>query len=527
MPLASPDDPRTFQWASSAPAPLIERLRAHAAGGDSVAIGSAGDGGPAALGYGPLWERAQALGQGLRGGRPSLAGEPIAFLIPPGRAYAEALVGVLAAGGMAVPLSPLHTAPELAYIVGNAAPARIVAAPELCERATAAAGDRLVCTPEEIGTANTSGAGGDVAVTAGAPAIMLYTSGTTGRPKGVVLSHGAVAATLASLEVAWRWRPDDRLLHVLPLHHTHGLIVALLGALWAGATATFMPFEATGVWDRLADVTLFMAVPTMYAKLIDAYRAATPERRATWSAGARRLRLCTSGSAALPAPLLRAFEEATGQTILERYGMTEIGMALSNRYDGTRVAGAVGVPLPGVEIDIVGDDEQPVRDGDAGELRVRTPQLFSGYHGDAGATAASYDAAGRFRTGDTGVRDPQGGVIRLLGRTSVDVLKSGGYKISALEIEAALRDHPAIADVAVIGAPDPTLTWGDLVTACVVLRQGASLTLDELKAFARDRLAVYKIPRALRVCAALPRNAMGKVQKRQLLDAVAGGGDGQ
>jgi malonyl-CoA/methylmalonyl-CoA synthetase len=342
-----------------------------------------------------------------------------------------------------------------------------------------------------------------------------------------VLSHGAVAATLASLEIAWRWHRDDRLLHVLPLHHTHGLIVALLGALWAGATATFMPFDAARVWDRLGESTLFMAVPTMYAKLIEAYRAAPANRRAAWSAGARRLRLFTSGSAALPAPLLRAFEEATGQTILERYGMTEIGMAVSNRYDGARVAGAVGVPLPGVEIDIVGDDEQAVPDGEAGEVRVRTPQLFSGYHGDPAATAASYDAAGRFRTGDTGVRDPADGVIRLLGRTSVDVLKSGGYKISALEIEAALRDHPAIADIAVIGAPDPTLTWGDLVTACVVLREGAALTLDDLKLYARDRLAVYKIPRALRICAALPRNAMGKVQKKQLMDHETPGTGGE
>ena len=490
--------------------------------GEGIALGEPGDG-QGAVSYPALWQRAQAIATALRAGRPSLAGEPVAFLIAPGRAYVEVLLGVLAAGGMAVPLSPLHTAPEVAYIVGNAAPVQLVAAPELVARAAAAgtAGGPSVVTPDVLAARARSAAGtaATVEVTAGAPAIMLYTSGTTGRPKGVVLSHGAVAATLASLEVAWRWRSDDRLLHVLPLHHTHGLIVALLGALWAGATATFLAFDAARVWDRLGESTLFMAVPTMYAKLVDAYRAAAPEQRAAWSAGARRLRLLTSGSAALPAPLLRAFEEATGQTILERYGMTEIGMALSNRYDGPRVAGAVGVPLPGVEVDIVGDDEQIVREGEAGELRVRTPQLFAGYHGDAAATAASYDAAGRFRTGDTGVREPDG-VIRLLGRTSVDVLKSGGYKISALEIEAALRDHPAIADLAVIGVPDPTLTWGDLVTACVVLRDGAWLTLDELKEFARDRLAVYKLPRALRVCAALPRNAMGKVQKKQLMDAT-------
>jgi len=491
--------------------------------GEGIALGEPGDG-QGAVSYPALWQRAQAIATALRAGRPSLAGEPVAFLIAPGRAYVEVLLGVLAAGGMAVPLSPLHTAPEVAYIVGNAAPVQLVAAPELVARAAAAgtAGGPSVVTPDVLAARARSAAAGTAAtveVTAGAPAIMLYTSGTTGRPKGVVLSHGAVAATLASLEVAWRWRSDDRLLHVLPLHHTHGLIVALLGALWAGATATFLAFDAARVWDRLGESTLFMAVPTMYAKLVDAYRAAAPEQRAAWSAGARRLRLLTSGSAALPAPLLRAFEEATGQTILERYGMTEIGMALSNRYDGPRVAGAVGVPLPGVEVDIVGDDEQIVREGEAGELRVRTPQLFAGYHGDAAATASSYDGAGRFRTGDTGVREPDG-LIRLLGRTSVDVLKSGGYKISALEIEAALRDHPAIADLAVIGVPDPTLTWGDLVTACVVLRDGAWLTLDELKEFARDRLAVYKLPRALRICAALPRNAMGKVQKKQLMDAT-------
>jgi malonyl-CoA/methylmalonyl-CoA synthetase len=342
----------------------------------------------------------------------------------------------------------------------------------------------------------------------------------------VVLSHVAVAATLASLEEAWRWRADDRLLHVLPLHHTHGLIVALLGALWAGATLRFLPFDAESVWNRLRDATVFMAVPTMYAKLIDAYRTAPADRRAAWSDGARRLRLFTSGSAALPAPLLHAFREATGQTILERYGMTEIGMALSNPYDGPRVAGAVGVPLPGVTVDIVADDEQPVVDGQPGELRIRTPQLFAGYLGDDAATAASFDAAGRFRTGDTGARDPGDGIIRLLGRTSVDVLKSGGYKISALEIEAALREHPAIADIAVVGLPDPTLTWGDLVTACVVPRAGATLTLDGLKAFARDRLAVYKIPRALRLYDALPRNAMGKIQKNELLHILTAAGGG-
>ena len=331
------------------------------------------------------------------------------------------------------------------------------------------------------------------------------------------LSHAALAATVTALEEAWRWRRDDRLLHVLPLHHTHGLIVALLGALWIGATVRFAPFEAAAIWDAFGEATLFMAVPTMYAKLMEAWRGADPATRTRWGARARALRLVTSGSAALPAALLDAFRAATGQTILERYGMTEIGMALSNPYDGPRVPGAVGRPLPGVAVDIVDDDGPPVPHGEPGELRVRTPQLFSGYHADPAATAAAFDPEGRFRTGDTGVRD-EAGVIRLLGRTSIDIIKSGGYKLSALEIEAVLLTHPAIAEVAVLGLPDPT--WGEVVTAFVVTRPGDGTTteptLTEVQAFARAHLAPYRIPRALRVVPSLPRNAMGKLQKQLL-----------
>jgi len=293
------------------------------------------------------------------------------------------------------------------------------------------------------------------------------------------------------------------------------LIVALLGALWAGVSVEIRPFEARAIWSAFERATVFMAVPTMYVRLCEAFQAAAPAERAAWSSGARALRLFTSGSAALPATLLEAFAEATGQTILERYGMTEIGMALSNPYDGPRRPGSVGRPLPGVSVDVVGDDEVSVPAGTPGELRVRSPQLFLGYHGDAAATAASFDAAGRFRTGDTGVVDAHDGFVRLLGRTSVDILKSGGYKLSALEIEEALGAHPDIAEIAVIGTPDPV--WGDAVTACVVTRADAALDLEALRAWARDRLAPYKFPRALRRMAALPRNGMGKVQKSVLM----------
>lgn len=477
---------------------------------------------------GALQAASARLGSALLDGRRSLAGARVALLMPPSPAFVAALFGVWRAGGVAVPLSASHAPAELDHILRTAAPEATIVAGELASRldvipapstrgagpSPLAAGRRL---PAPALDALGGGPAGDLLapdLDEPTPALMLFTSGTTGKPKGVTLSHGGVAATLSALAEAWRWREDDRLLHALPLYHTHGLVVALLGALWAGARVELRAFDARELWSSFERASVFMAVPTMYVRLCEAFTAADPAERTRWAAGARALRLCTSGSAALPATLLRTFEDATGQTILERYGMTEIGMALSNPYAGPRIPGSVGVPLPGVSVDIVDEAGREVAPGTPGELRVRSPQLFLGYHGDLHATAAAFDGDGRFRTGDTGTVDPAGGYIRLLGRTSVDILKSGGYKLSALEIEEALAAHPAIAEVAVIGTPDPV--WGDAVTACVVTRAGADVELDELRAWARDRLAPYKLPRLLRRLPALPRNGMGKVQKSVL-----------
>ncbi len=477
--------------------------------------------------YGALAAESDPIARLLLAGRPTLGGASVGLLLPPGPSFVAALLAVWRAGGVAVPLSASHTAPELGHILKTAAPDATIVGSGLGAAITTSCaelmGRRLDITvlPQIalVGAASPDRERDDRGPperrtgAAEPAALMLFTSGTTGKPKGVMLSHAGVAATLESLAEAWRWRADDRLLCALPLYHTHGLIVALLGALWAGASVRFMSFDADSIWDALEDVSVFMAVPTMYVRLVDAFAVATSDQRARWAAHARALRLFTSGSAALPAPLLAAFAQATGQTILERYGMTEIGMALSNPYDGPRVAGSVGTPLPGVGIDIVDDAERPVADGEPGELRVRSPQLFLGYHGDPQSTAGSYDRAGRFRTGDTGVRGTDG-FIRLLGRTSVDILKSGGYKLSALEIEDVLRGHPAVAEIAVIGVPDPV--WGDRVTACVVLRDGATVTLEALRGFGGDALAPYKLPRELRVLTSLPRNSMGKVRKSLL-----------
>jgi len=489
--------------------PLLLRLAEHPP--DAVAVIDA-DG--ARTSYGALARRSTAAVSGLQS-QDVGSGQAVVFLVEPGALYVETLLAIWRAGGIAVPLSPLHTAPELEHVVRDAQPMVLIASEKLTPRLAGMVSplsgkeplraERLVEGPPPAAPLTSPDASAD--------ALMLYTSGTTGRPKGVRLSHAALAATVTSLEEAWRWRRDDRLLHVLPLHHTHGLVVALLGALWAGAETRFMPFEADRVWEALSSASVFMAVPTIYTKLMQAFDGAPAEARATWAAAARGLRLATSGSASLPAALLESFRSATGQTILERYGMTEIGMALSNPYDGPRVPGAVGRELPGVTVDIVDDGGRAVPAGEPGELRVRTPQMFSAYHGDAAATAAGFDADGRFRTGDTGTRDADG-VVRLLGRTSIDIIKSGGYKLSALEIEAVLLEHPAVAEVAVVGVPDAT--WGERVTAWVVARGPTPPTLAELQAFARERLAPYKLPRALEVVASLPRNAMGKLQKQRL-----------
>jgi malonyl-CoA/methylmalonyl-CoA synthetase len=466
-----------------------------------------GDEATAPVTYRALAEGARALGRRLGGGPGGLRGAPVAFLYPPGAAYVEALLGVMAAGGLAVPLSPLHTRPELQQLLADAAPTRVLCAPELRDRLP----PELPC-PLELDPAVAPGSA-DPPVADDADGLMLFTSGTTGRPKGVVSSHGALAACVESLHQAWGWRPDDRLLHVLPLHHTHGVVVALLGGLWSGASVRFGDARPEATWRAFNGASVFMGVPSIHARLLEAFTAAGADDQARFRQAAAGLRLCTSGSAALPPSLLEGFARATGQRLLERYGMTEIGMALSNPLAGPRVAGTVGRELPGVTVDIVDEQERPCAVGQPGELRVRSPQMFTRYHRDAQATTAAFDSQGRFRTGDTGLREATGWV-RLLGRTSVDVLKSGGYKLSALEIEEVLRGHPAIADVAVIGEPDPV--WGDRVTACVVLRAGNELSLADLQTFAREHLAPYKLPRALRLLPELPRNAMGKVQKTRL-----------
>lgn len=464
--------------------------------------------------YPDLIEVSGRVATRLLAGRDDLEGERVCYLVPPGWDYAVTQWGVWRAGGLGVPMATSHPPAELAWVLDDAEPEVVVAHPTLLDRIADVAGERgltVLQTPALI-RGGPTGELPDVDPTS--PSLMLYTSGTTGRPKGVVLSHTNIAAQVESLTSAWEWTAEDHILLHLPLHHVHGIVNILTSALWNGATCEVLPrFRAVDVWERLArgEVTLYMAVPTVYRRLIDAWEGADPDTREAWSAGARACRLMVSGSAALPVPTLERWEEITGHRLLERYGMTEIGMGLSNPLEGERRAGYVGTPLPGVEVRLVDEHDTPVGAGVAGEIQVRGPGVFGQYWRRPEETREAFKD-GWFRTGDQAVVED--GAFRILGRSSVDILKTGGEKISALEIEDILRSHEAVADCAVVGVTDDD--WGDRVCAAVVTTPHTALGPEDLRAFAKSRLAPYKVPKDILLVPDLPRNAMGKVTKPEV-----------
>ncbi len=467
--------------------------------------------------YAELAAASARVAVGLLAGRPDLDEARVALLVEPGFAWAAVEHGTWRAGGVAVPLALSHPSAELEHVLGDSGAEAVVASPDLASRVEPlcrSRGLRLLSTAELLAGKGTPGAALPE-IDAGRRALIVYTSGTTGRPKGAVWTHRGLAVQMETLVRAWGWVPTDRALHVLPLHHVHGLVNVLGCALAAGATCEMQPrFDAGEVWERLAsgEITVFMAVPTLYHRLLEHWERQGESERARLSTAAARLRLMVSGSAALPAQVFARWREVTGHALLERYGMTEIGMALSNPLAGERIAGTVGRPLPGVEVRVVDESGRLLGEGHAGELEVRGPGLFREYWQRPEETARAF-RDGWFRTGDTAV--VEGGIHRILGRSSVDIVKTGGYKVSALEIETALRDHPSISDCAVVGLPDPE--WGERVAATVVLSPGAALDLDALRAWGRDRLAPYKLPSRLLVVDDLPRNAMGKVVKAEVV----------
>jgi malonyl-CoA/methylmalonyl-CoA synthetase len=478
----------------------------------------------------------------LLGGRADLDGERVAYLQSPGFDHVATQWAIWRAGAIAVPLGVSHPAPEMARILADATPSLLIADEELGERAREAAaaavaliaaegGDSATAVPVTSPTAldaanrrdapdSAGGAGPALPhVEPGRRALMVYTSGTTGHPKGVVTTHANLEAQITTLVDAWEWASHDRILHVLPLHHIHGIVNALCCALWAGACCEFSPPDPAAVWERLAtgEITVFMGVPTVYGRLINAWEQASDENRGRWSAGAANLRLAVSGSAPLPVQTLQRWEEIGGERLLERYGMTEIGMALGNPLRGERRPGTVGVPFRGVEARLVDDDGARVPPGEQGQIEVRGAQVFEQYWNRPRETATSFTADGWFRTGDDAVIED--GYWKILGRRSVDIIKSGGYKISALEIEGVLREYPCVADVAVVGVADDD--WGERVCAALVARPGAELDPLRVRAWCKKRLAPYKVPKQVAVLTRLPRNALGKVVKPALQSTFA------
>ena len=466
--------------------------------------------------YGELDAASRRVAGALLSGRDDLAQARVAFLVRPGFDYVAVQRGIWRAGGVAVPLAASHPPPELEYVVRDAGAAIVAGEPATAstlEPIARSAGAAFATTNELLGHA----AEGTLPhLGATRPAMIIYTSGTTARPKGVVTTHANIGAQIAALVEAWEWRPSDRLLLALPLHHVHGIINGLGSALAVTATCEMLSaFDAAVVWSRFAsgDITVFTAVPTMYRRLIAAWDAASVAEQRAWSDGARGLRLMMSGSAALPVQTLERWREITGHTLLERYGMTEIGMALSNPLHGERRPGTVGMPLPGVDVRLVDESGSPVADGSTGEVEVRGPAVFLEYWKRPDETRSAF-RDGWFRTGDMAVVEH--GSYRLLGRTAVDIIKTGGFKVSALEIEEVLREHPAIAECAVVGLADPE--WGERVATAAEVAIGKTLSLDALQEWAKARLAPYKVPRALVTVNALPRNAMGKVVKPEVAE---------
>ncbi len=428
--------------------------------------------------------------------------------MPRSLAFLELHLGALSMGAWTLPLNPAYTPAEVSYAVGDAAPTALVVPDAVVPRLdTSAAAPRIL-------TAERARARLDAApplpavnnVPDDALAVLCYTSGTTGRPKGARISHANLGFTVRALHDAWRWSAADVLLHTLPLFHIHGLFVAQHGALFTGATAVWLPrFDAAEVLAAIPRhrATVLMGVPTHYARLL-ALPADAP-------ADLSSMRLFTSGSAPLPARDHAAFAARFGHAILERYGMTEVGIVLSNPYDGPRVPGTVGRPLPGVTVEVVDQSTgEPVQDGEIGELWIRGPGVIAAYHARPEATAEAL-AGGWMRSGDLATREPGTSALRIVGRAR-DMVISGGLNVYPAEVEAAVAEHPAVAEVAVLGLPDDDL--GERVVAAVVAR-GVADPADVI-GFVRDRLAPYKCPKEVRLLDALPRNAMGKVQKQRL-----------
>ncbi len=432
------------------------------------------------------------------------AGDRVAIWATADLGTVAAVLGNALLGAPTVPLNPAVGAGELAHVLRDAAPRLVVAANPAPFRERTPQVAQVVLD-------------GPAPPPPGFPApedplFVLYTSGTTGPPKGAVITHGNAAFDLDALAEAWGWSERDVLVHALPLFHVHGLILGVLGSLRVGAQLQMLPrFTPDGVCAAMeAGGTMLFAVPTMYHRLAE-HCEATPADAARLA----RARLLVSGSAALPVRDNERLWRLFGQRPVERYGLTETLILCAARHDGPRTAGTVGPPLPGVTLRLVDDQRQPLAPGPdvLGEIAVKGPCVFPGYLNRPDATRAAMDEDGFFYTGDIAALTAAG-EVRIVGRRATDLIKTGGYKVGAGEVEAALLEHPSVREVAVVGVPDDDL--GERIVAFVVAGEGVAPRAEELSEHVARLLAPHKRPRDVRLVDALPRNAMGKVLKKEL-----------
>ena len=476
---------------------------------DSIAVTVAGQ----AYSYRYLLSRAQQIGSILLDGKTDLQEMRVAFMVPPGVDYVATLWGIWQAGGVGVPLCLVHPPASLTYSLSDSG-SEIVVASEDYEPLLRPLGDELKIKLIILEQLPPSPAVSMPEVAPERRAMILYTSGTTNLPKGVVTTHKNLMAQITTLVAAWRWSSADHTLCVLPLHHVHGIVNVVCCSLWAGARCEFLPaFDAHQVFTifKKGEVNVFMAVPTIYFKLIAFWEKLPADQKKETSAILSAFRLMVSGSAALPVSVMENWKKISNHFLLERYGMTELGMAISNPYAGERRPGYVGMPLPGVAIRLCNENGEAVHQ-EPGEIYVKGENVFLEYWGKPEETKKAFTTEGWFKTGDVAVIE--NGYYRILGRSSVDIIKSGGYKISALEIEEVLRQHPKIKDCAVVGLDDEE--WGEVVAAALMLHPSDALDISALSVWLKERLPPYRLPRKFLLVHELPRNAMGKVPKNEV-----------
>jgi len=451
----------------------------------------------------------------------------ISLLVPPSFEYAASTYAIWSNQCVSVPLCTSHPVNEMDYYVKDSESSLIIAHSSFAQTAQTLSehnnnlpyliiDDLPQTTSAQITEAENFGQRVASSLDNESPSVFIYTSGTTSKPKGVVHTHSTIWNSIDMLSEEWHWNRDDSILNVLPLHHVHGLVNITLCALYNGASVTFGSPNPVKIWNNfrnLTDLNVFMAVPTVYAKLIEVFENLPESEQTACREACQRFRLMVSGSAALPNSVMNEWYDISKHWLLERYGMTEILMVLSQKYMEDqdkkiyRKAGTVGFPMKNVETKITED----------GELYIKSATMFKEYYNKPEKTKEEFTEDGWFKTGDCAVIDDEG-YYKIEGRKNIDIIKYGGYKISALDIERTFLEHGLIKEIVVMGVPDET--YGERIAALIVLKENVKKTqvnAEELRKWARDKIAKYKIPELILLVDDVPKNAMGKVAKKSLV----------